>query len=54
MIPTEDTYIDLSGGYGVAIVGHSNPRVAQAVSDQAHRLITCHGSLYNDAQRVVS
>ncbi len=44
------SYIDLSGGYGVAIVGHSNPRVARAVSDQAHRLITCHGSLYNDAR----
>lgn len=43
-------YIDLSGGYGVAIVGHSNPQVASAISEQAHRLITCHGSLYNDAR----
>ena len=45
---TGKSYIDLSGGYGVAIVGHSNSRVAQAVADQAHKLITCHGSLYND------
>jgi LysW-gamma-L-lysine/LysW-L-ornithine aminotransferase len=43
-------YIDLSGGYGVAIVGHSNPRVAEAISEQARKLITCHGSLYNDSR----
>jgi LysW-gamma-L-lysine/LysW-L-ornithine aminotransferase len=43
-------YIDLSGGYGVAIIGHSNPKVAKAVADQAAKLITCHGSLYNDAR----
>ncbi|MHB8567487.1 MAG: aspartate aminotransferase family protein [Nitrososphaerales archaeon] len=43
-------YIDLSGGYGVAIVGHSNPRVSSAVSAQASKLITCHGSLYNDVR----
>jgi LysW-gamma-L-lysine/LysW-L-ornithine aminotransferase len=41
-------YIDLSGGYGVAIIGHSNPYVASAIADQAKKLITCHGSLYND------
>jgi LysW-gamma-L-lysine/LysW-L-ornithine aminotransferase len=43
-------YIDLSGGYGVAIIGHSNPLVAKALSEQSKRLITCHGSLYNDAR----
>lgn len=43
-------YVDLSGGYGVAIVGHANPRVADAISEQARKLITCHGSLYNDAR----
>jgi LysW-gamma-L-lysine/LysW-L-ornithine aminotransferase len=43
-------YIDLSGGYGVAIVGHSNPFIATAISKQAFNLITCHGSLYNDAR----
>src|SRR5487761_1283 len=45
-------YIDLSGGYGVAIVGHSNPAVAQAVGEQAWKLISCHASLYNDAREV--
>ncbi|MHB1908219.1 MAG: aspartate aminotransferase family protein [Nitrososphaerales archaeon] len=43
-------YIDLSGGYGVAIVGHANKSVAEAISEQARKLITCHGSLYNDAR----
>lgn len=43
-------YIDLSGGYGVAIVGHANPYVAEAIADQARKLITCHGSMYNDAR----
>ena len=43
-------YIDLSGGYGVAIIGHANPFVAKALSDQSKKLVTCHGSLYNDAR----
>jgi acetylornithine/LysW-gamma-L-lysine aminotransferase len=43
-------YIDCMGGYGVAIVGHCNPSVVAAVKSQAERLITCHGSLYNDAR----
>ena len=45
-------FIDLSGGYGVAIVGHSNKRVADAIAEQAHKLITCHGSLYNDSREM--
>jgi LysW-gamma-L-lysine/LysW-L-ornithine aminotransferase len=43
-------YVDLSGGYGVAIIGHANPFVAKALSDQSMKLVTCHGSLYNDAR----
>jgi len=43
-------YIDCMGGYGVAIVGHSNPKVVAAIKKQAQTLITCHGSLYNDAR----
>ena len=43
-------YIDCMGGYGVAIVGHCNPDVVAAIKSQAERLITCHGSLYNDAR----
>ena len=43
-------YIDLAGGYGVAIVGHANPVVTNAITDQAKKLITCHGSFYNDTR----
>jgi LysW-gamma-L-lysine/LysW-L-ornithine aminotransferase len=40
-------YVDCMAGYGVALVGHCNPRVVSSVKDQADRLITCHPSLYN-------
>ena len=43
-------YVDCMAGYGVAIVGHCNPEVVAAIKRQAERLITCHGSLYNDAR----
>lgn len=41
-------YVDCMGGYGVSIVGHCHPRVVEAIRKQCARLITCHGSLYND------
>lgn len=41
-------YIDCMGGYGVALVGHCNDRVVQAIKDQVENLITCHISIYND------
>ena len=43
-------YVDFMTGYGVALIGHSNDRVAHAVAEQAARLITCHGSFYNDVR----
>lgn len=43
-------YIDCMAGFGVAILGHCHPRVVQAIAEQASKLITCHGSLYNDAR----
>jgi acetylornithine/LysW-gamma-L-lysine aminotransferase len=43
-------YIDCMGGYGVALVGHCNNRVVNAIKKQAERLITCHMSLYNDTR----
>jgi [amino-group carrier protein]-gamma-(L-lysyl/L-ornithyl)-L-glutamate aminotransferase len=48
--PTGKEYVDFHSGYGVAILGHANEKVAAAVSRQASRLITCHGSFYNDAR----
>lgn len=41
-------YIDCVGGQGAANIGHANPLVAQAVADQAQRLISCPEMFYND------
>ena len=43
-------YIDFMSGIGVAIIGHCNDSVVQAVREQSEKLITCHGSFYNDAR----
>lgn len=43
-------YTDLLAGYGVAIAGHCNPWVVKAIKEQVDKLITCHGSFYNDAR----
>ena len=43
-------YIDCIGGHGVAVVGHSHPRVVQAIQHQAERLITCPGTFDNDVR----
>jgi LysW-gamma-L-lysine/LysW-L-ornithine aminotransferase len=43
-------YIDCMGGYGVALVGHCNDRVINAIKKQVDQLITCHISLYNDTR----
>lgn len=40
-------YVDFMGGYGVALVGHRNGRVAAAVAEQLGRIVTVHGSLYS-------
>lgn len=43
-------YIDCMGGYGVALVGHCNDRVVNAIKNQADNLITCHMSVYNNTR----
>ena len=43
-------YLDFMTGIGVALVGHSNDSVVAAIKEQADRLITCHGTFYNDAR----
>ena len=40
-------YIDCMGGYGVALVGHQNQRVNNAIKKQIDKIITVHSSLYN-------
>jgi len=43
-------YIDCAAGIGVASIGHSNPYLAKALSEQAQTLITCPGTFYNDTK----
>ncbi len=43
-------YIDCVAGHGVANIGHSHPKVVQAVASQAARLITCPEMFYNDTR----
>ncbi|HEX6646128.1 MAG TPA: aspartate aminotransferase family protein [Nitrososphaeraceae archaeon] len=43
-------YIDCMGGYGVALIGHCNDRVVNAIKNQSEKLITCHMSLYNNVR----
>lgn len=40
-------YIDCMGGYGVALVGHRNQRVVDAIKSQLEKIITVHSSIYN-------
>jgi acetylornithine/LysW-gamma-L-lysine aminotransferase len=41
-------YLDCTGGYGTANVGHAHPAVARAIAEQATRLIACPEMFYND------
>ena len=43
-------YIDCMGGYGVALIGHCNDCVVNAIKKQSEKLITCHMSLYNNVR----
>lgn len=43
-------YIDCTGNYGVAVVGHCHPRVTEAIRDQAEMLTSCHGTFYNESR----
>lgn len=43
-------YVDCMGGYGVALVGHCNDRVVEAIKKQAETLITAHMSVYNETR----
>lgn len=39
-------FVDLSAGFGAASVGHSHPRVVQAIQDQSARLMHALGDLH--------
>jgi len=47
-----NTYLDLSAAFGVAAVGHSNPRVVEAVKRQASRLMHSMGDVHPSALKV--
>ena len=46
-------YIDCVSGNGVANLGHANEKIAQAVSEQTARLITCSNIFYNDQRALL-
>ncbi len=46
-------YIDCAAGIGVANIGHGNEKLAQALKDQAEKLIICPGAIYNDKKALV-
>jgi len=41
-------YIDCMAGHGVANIGHGRVEIANALAEQAQRLITCPEIVYND------
>ncbi len=43
-------YIDCIAGHGVANVGHCNDQVVAAIEQQAHLLLSCSATLYNDTR----
>ena len=46
----ENEYIDCVAGFGTALIGHCNDKVAEAVSRQSRKLITCPEIFYNDVR----
>ena len=43
-------YIDCMAGHGVANIGHGRVEIADALAEQARRLITCPEIVYNDVR----
>ena len=46
----DNAYIDCAAGIGVASLGHSHPKLVEAIQKQAATLITCPNILYNDTR----
>jgi acetylornithine/LysW-gamma-L-lysine aminotransferase len=42
-----EEYIDCTSGHGVTGIGHANPEVVEAITEQAKKMLTCTGSFYN-------
>ena len=39
-------YLDFTSSYGVAALGHSHPKIINAINEQAKKLISCHSGFY--------
>jgi 4-aminobutyrate aminotransferase-like enzyme len=45
-------YLDLTAGFGVALIGHGHPRVVEAVTRQAQTLLHAMGDVYPNPPRI--
>jgi acetylornithine/LysW-gamma-L-lysine aminotransferase len=48
------TYLDMTSGQGVVLLGHCHRRVVEAVQRQVERLITCPEIFYNDQRALLA
>jgi 4-aminobutyrate aminotransferase-like enzyme len=48
----ENTYLDLTGAFGVAVAGHGHPRIVQAIREQAGRLTHAMGDVHPPVRKV--
>lgn len=46
-------YIDCTGNYGVAVVGHCHPKIVEAIKEQAESLTSCHGTFYHESRSLL-
>ena len=47
-------YMDMIGGIAVNVLGHSNPALVKAISDQAKKVIHCCNYYYNEPQTMLA
>jgi acetylornithine/succinyldiaminopimelate/putrescine aminotransferase len=45
-----DRYLDLYGGHAVVSTGHSHPRIVEAISEQARRMVFYSNLVYSDVR----
>ena len=45
-------YLDMHTGFGVAFLGHANPRIVAAIKEQLDKIITVPLTFYNEARAV--
>ena len=45
-------FVDLTSGFGVAAVGHRNPKVVEALNLQSQRLLHAMGDAFSDTSRI--